>query len=89
MKFDSSNLFSIDPDNVRRVELAIGIIFLLSAFSNFFFPNPESVSTGRWSWIYRSVTATFGPYGYTVLKVLIGLAFIAKALAKSKTTSKE
>ena len=84
MKFEHDNLFSIDPEHVRRIKLAVGLMFLILAVFNFFYPNPISLSTGRWSWIYRSVTAAFGPYGYPALQAVIGLVCIALSRQKPK-----
>ncbi|WP_154717277.1 hypothetical protein [Sterolibacterium denitrificans] len=89
MKFDSSSLLSIDPEHIRRTKLAVGVIALINAFFNFFFPNPASLSTGRLSWIYRSITEIFGPYGYPAIEALIGLICIAIAISEPKSKPKE
>jgi len=83
MKFEDQNLFSIDPKHISRIRLAVGIMFLIAAFFNFFSQNSATLSTGRWSWIYRTITATFGFYGYPVLQAVIGLACIAWSRHKS------
>jgi hypothetical protein len=82
MKLEDKKFFSIDPDYIRHGRLAIGVLFLLDVPINLFFGNPASLSTGRWSWIYLSVTEMFGPYGYPLLHVAIGLLFIAWSRSK-------
>ncbi|WP_428827548.1 hypothetical protein ACLIKD_05850 [Azonexus sp. IMCC34842] len=71
------NPLQIDPEHVSRIRLAVGLLFLINALSNVYFGDPASLSTGRWSWVYRLVTATFGTIGYPILQAIIGLAFIA------------
>ena len=83
MKFEHGNLFSIDPEHVGRIKLAVGIMFLIGAVFNLFFPDPISLSTGRLSWIYRSVTEVFGQYGYPAIQAVIGLAIIFVFRSKS------
>lgn len=70
---------------VSRVRLVIGLLFLFNASSNFFFSDPDGLSTGRWSWVYRAVTSSFGPYGYPIFQVIIGCSFIAWSLRKTQT----
>lgn len=70
--------------HVSRIRLAIGLLFLFNASSNFFFSNPDILSTGRWSWVYRAVAASFGSYGYPIIQVIIGCSFIAWSLRKTK-----
>jgi len=80
----SRNPLQIDPEHVSRIRLAVGLLFLINAFSNLFFSDPASLSTGRWSWVYRSVTAAFGTISYPILQAIIGLAFIAWSRRKSQ-----
>ena len=56
MKFEGNNLFSIDPEHVRRIRLAIGVMALVLAIFNLFFGDPITLSTGRWSWVYRMIS---------------------------------
>lgn len=86
MKFEDKDIFSIGSENASRIRLALGLLFLLNAPFTLFFGDPVSLSTGRWSWIYRSVTAAFGPYGYPILHAIIGLAFIAWSRRKSSNS---
>jgi hypothetical protein len=83
MRFEDKNLFSIDPEHIRRVRLVAGVVFLTLAVMDFMSPNSASLSTGRWSWLYRMVTEAFGPYGYVILEAIVGLAFIAWSRCKS------
>jgi len=76
MQFRDQNLFSIDPGHIRRIRLAVGLIMLIAAASNFFFPAPDSLSTGRWSWVYLMVTNAFGPNGYAAVQALIGIVCV-------------
>lgn len=76
MKFEHGNLFSIDPTHVKRIKLAVGLMFLILAGSNFLIPSPTSLSTGRWSWLYLLITETLGPYGYPAIQAAIGCAMI-------------
>ena len=85
MKFEDKNIFSIDPKHISRIRLAIGLLFLSQALFNLFFANPETLSTGRWSWIYLTVTAAFGTYGYPIFQAFVGLAFIAYSRKQSET----
>ena len=62
MKFEHGNLFSIDPEHVRRIKVAVGLMVLIGAGFNLFFPNPISLSPGRWAWIYLRITEILGPY---------------------------
>jgi hypothetical protein len=78
------NSLHIDPGYVSRIRLAVGLLFLINALFNLFFGDPASFSTGRWSWIYRNVTSTFGPISYPILQAVIGLAFIAWSRRKSQ-----
>jgi uncharacterized membrane protein len=86
MKFEDKNLFSTDPEHVSRIHLTIGLLSIALAFMNFFYPNPETQSTGRWSWVYRGITEEFGAYGYPFFQAVIGLAFIVWSRRKSKKT---
>ena len=79
-----NNRSPVDPEDARRIKLAVGILALILAVCNLFFPDPTSLSTGHWSWIYRNITAAFGPYGYPALEAMVGLAFIAASRKKSK-----
>lgn len=83
MSFEENKYFSIDPEHISRIRLAVGLMFLISAVFNLFFADPSSLSTGRWSWVYRMVAATFGPYGYPMFQTIIGLACIAWSRRKS------
>jgi hypothetical protein len=78
------NSLLVDPEYVSRIRLAVGLLFLINALFNLFFGDPASLSTGRWSWVYRNVTATFGPVSYPILQAVIGLAFIAWSRRKSQ-----
>ncbi len=77
MKLENNSLLSIDPIHVSRIRLAVGIVFLIGAAFNLLFPNPNSLSTGRWSWIYLSITGTFGPYAYAIFQAIVGSLLIA------------
>jgi len=79
----NGNPLPIDPEHVSRIRLAIGLLFLINALSNLFYGDPASLSTGRWSWVYRSVTAAFGTISYPILQAIIGLAIIAWSRSKS------
>lgn len=81
MKFDSKDLFSIDPDHVSRVRLAVGLMCLIGAFSNFF-SDPVSLTTGRGAWLYLSITNALGPYAYPTMQAVLGIAFIASSRNK-------
>ena len=83
MKFKQNNRSPFDPEDAKRIKLAVGILALILAACNLFFPDPTSLSTGRWSWIYRNITAAFGPYGYPAFQALVGLACIAASRHKS------
>ncbi|MBT9520641.1 MAG: hypothetical protein IV101_07070 [Dechloromonas sp.] len=78
------NSLQIDPGYVSRIRLAVGLLFLINALFNLFFGDPASLSTGRWSWVYRNVAATFGPISYPILQAVIGLAFIAWSRRKAQ-----
>jgi hypothetical protein len=86
MKFEDSNFFIKDPKILSMGRLGIGLLFLMGAFFDFFFPNPTSLSTGRWSWLYRGITEIFGPYSYVIFQTIIGLAFIAWSRSKPSKT---
>lgn len=86
MKFEDKNLFSIDPEHIRRVRLFGGILFITLASMDFLNPSSASLSTGRWSWIYRAVTEAFGPYGYPIFETIIGVSFIVWSRRKSSKT---
>ncbi|SBT09508.1 hypothetical protein PROAA_3260002 [Candidatus Propionivibrio aalborgensis] len=86
MKFEGNNLFSIDPEHVRRIRLAIGVMALVLAIFNLFFGDPITLSTGRWSWVYRMITELFGIYGYPIFQATIGVACIAWSRRKSSNT---
>jgi hypothetical protein len=80
--FFPDNFFIKDPKILRNMRLGMGLIFFTLSFVNLFRGSErtsESLSTGRWSWIYRGVTEMFGPYGYPIFEALVGIAFIAWA----------
>ena len=85
MKFENNTFFINDPEILSRARLCVGLLFLFRAFYVVFFANPESLSTGNWSWVYRSITELFGPYGYPIFHAIIGLAFIAWSLRNSSS----
>lgn len=74
------DFFIKDPKSLRNIRLGFGFLYLFLAFFNILHNNSESLSTGRWSWIYRSITATFGPYGYPAFQAIVGIAFIVWGL---------
>lgn len=78
---DSSNKYI--AGHLSRIRLVIGLLCLFNASFNFFFSDPDDLSTGRWSWVYRAVTTSFGPYGYPIFQVIIGFSFIAWSLRKT------
>jgi hypothetical protein len=82
MQFEEKPYFSIDPEHVSRIRLTVGILCILLAISNYF-GDPSSLSTGRWSWVYRSIASVFGHYGYLIFEAAVGLFFIAWSRRKS------
>ncbi|GHU35886.1 hypothetical protein AGMMS50256_31710 [Betaproteobacteria bacterium] len=82
MKFEYHNFFIKDPKIIRSSYLGLGLLFLCSAALDFFYPT-ESLSTGRWSWVYRGITGMFGPDAYPIFEALIGLVFIVCSRRKS------
>ncbi len=79
MRFENSNFFIKDPEILRNARLGMGLMCLFASLHELYFGNPERLSTGRWSWLYRGVTEIFGPHGYSIFYLLIGLSFIAWA----------
>lgn len=64
-----------DERQASRIRLATGILFIVLAIWNFVDPS-DSMLSGRWSWLYRFVINTFGPFGWPVMQLLLGIVFL-------------
>jgi hypothetical protein len=82
-----SNIFPIDASSASRARLALGIVLLMSAISNLLW-EPTSMSSGRWSWLFQTISTTFGVYGWPAIKALLGVLAIASSRKSSNQSRK-
>ena len=74
-KYNRSHFFPFEPEDTRGLKLAFGILSLMLAFLDFFFPDP-----GRWLGkgenFYFMVAIPFGHNGFVVFEIILGLILI-------------
>lgn len=81
MKFPSLTL--PDAADASRARLAIGLVFLVLALTNFL-DDATPMSSGRWSWLYQLVSTAFGRYGWAVMEAIVGIIFIVWSQATKR-----
>jgi len=76
-------IFPVYARSIRAMHLAVGLIALLMACSEFL--NPQLTRpTGRWSFLFGPIWDAFGPTGLAAYWALAGLVFLAVDVVKGK-----